>query len=249
MKKELLDIYEAFVNNNSRNFCREKFKDIYSEFNEDGRIIKEICSNNDTYLKSSIIDAFYSTNLRRFNKLINIANILKKYNARTANIDEIINSINEVKQCLNDKEDMPFSFLTKYFALHRRYEKNLDVLPIYDSYVQKYINSHFFRNKKERFNESDKPDYRKFYNCMQKILEHEKVQDFDTLDNKIWFTAKLVKKIIRNTTAKSVLVNFDMNDFGKRLLQIGGEEYHKRYFLKIVREEINNNIKKGEGEI
>ena len=140
----------------------------------------------------------------------------------------------------------PFSFLTKYYALHTRYNNECGKkLPIYDKYVQEYINAYFETDKNKKFKKSDIKNndaYKKFYNCMQEILEKEKESkeelNFSDLDNKIWFCAKLIQLILEN---KKISENYSFE------IEADNNNYQAKYFNKILKQEITKKIRAEKG--
>ena len=240
LQEELQELYNVFVNNKLNEECeyKNKYENMFTLFKTDKKIIEKVCKEDDAYLKATVIDACYSTQVRRFDNLTTICEELKEHEAKSCEpnkINEIVNNIqkNAKKSC--------FSFLTKYFALHRRYDENYEKLPIYDKYVQEYINAFYSvnKNKKEKFKDTDKKAenaYEKFYSCMKKISEKEKL-DFDKLDNKIWFCGKLIQLIVANNEIpKDYQFEIKLHN-----------DYQAKYFNKILKQEINKKIKTEKG--
>ena len=197
-------------------------------------------------LKATVIDACYNTQVRRFSNITAICEELENYEAKSCNLDEINKAINNIQK---NADKSCFSFLTKYFALHRRYDENYEKLPIYDKYVQEYINA-FYSTKgiKGKFKDTDKKAenaYEKFYKCMEKILEEEnegikenEKLNFSDLDNKIWFCAKLIRIILNSSEKNLENLEFNIKDENNK------NNYKLAYFKKILEQEKNEKIKK-----
>lgn len=233
LKQQLKEIYEWY-----KDAYREpkfnKVEKIYNELkkgmNNDEKIINLVCENSNCkpYLKATVIDACYSTQVRRFSKLSEICKCLEteEYPAPKDCNEEQINKIIEEIRENKEIDKFPFSFLTKYFALHDRKK-----FPIYDKYVQMYIDAFG-----ETFNKN-KNTYYEFYKIMDRLKGN---LDFEKLDNKIWYTAKLIQEIFRNEPKyenKDDIINNLINE-----LQMSDND--AKFFTELLKTHIKGVSKK-----
>lgn len=254
--KMLKKIWENFKENNIENFAKREFPKDFKPYEEDQKIIQDIIGhrqefvNNNmsyTYLIATIIDTCYSTQVRRFNDICKVCECISEKESVIVDFIESHDSqkykehisqlVNKIKDDI-DIDKIPFSFITKYFALHgKRFNKNADALPIYDKYVQMYINAYFFGKGNKNFDKKN-VNYLKFYESMDEIRTNT-VGDFDQLDKKIWFTAKCIQSAI-NEEKPSKKELEELLD--KHLLFLDKKDYDDKYFENVIRD-IKNSIK------
>ena len=255
---EIREIYIYFKKNKIKVYAQKKFKKEFSSYKKDEKIIKKAIDFKKNainrkeqllyvYQIATIIDACYSTQVRRFNNIYYICDCIykkeKKFKDLTSQLNDeyLINTITElVNEILKDKkiEKKPFSFVTKYFALHRkRFDKKLKPLPIYDRYVQMYLDSFYYRDNKRKFYKEEN-NYSCFYDDMNNICSKLGI-DFDKLDNKIWFTAKSLQFLIGKNESKNNLDKIINNDL-KNIDDCDSCDY--RYFIRILKD-IKSNQK------
>lgn len=251
-------VYEHFKSNNIKEFAKTRFQEEFSAYTEDEAIIKNAigckinapCDKKLSYIYqiATIIDACYSTQVRRFNNLYYICNLLSKKQKIFKNLTKQINEeslVQPIKELVNEiledekVEKKPFSFITKYFALHRkRYNEKLSPLPIYDRYVQMYLDSYYKDKSKKKTFTKGQYNYENFYLDMKSICD-DLVIDFDQLDNKIWFTAKSLQFLIGKNSKKDFIDEIINKDF-KKIDNNDSCDY--KYFIRLLND-IKSNLK------
>lgn len=266
LKKQLIYIRDLFKVTPKKGFryteiqeyISNNFKDKYEPYIEDEKIIRNTICNYEkfenlqlyVYLVSTIIDACYSTQVRRFSNMNNVceklvgAQKLISCLTKPCDIEILKNEIYEIINIIKEDSSIgktPFSFLTKFFALHRkRFNSFLEALPIYDKYVQLYLDV-FYAEKNKKNNKFKKEDYNylDFYESMNGIRSKLKL-DFDELDKKIWHTAKCLQFLFN----KDSNIEYIDDLIESHLKFLNECDFDDMYFKKLIIDIKNSSKKK-----
>lgn len=197
-------------------FC-QRINDMYKEYMEvskryatdEALLDRQITSNSHTkdeaYFKATLINSFYSTRMGADR----VYAAAQKIESKKELIQKIIeygiqDNLEEITKFLEKEEEKktyhPYSFFTKYLAIHRRLlgEKKHD-LPIYDSFVEKII-KHSDLYHKEEFNKYLKANhctknfkhYNTLYWTIQYFAQKLTQGDFTDLDHILWLLGKTI---------------------------------------------------------
>lgn len=163
--KKYLDKWE-----NDEEFINTKdntLKKLFSNYKEN----KEIDS---ILIKVTVLDSFYSTNLRYRVNMVDVAKCIKELNIDKRLDDKDITLVNEMsKELINSYKNKPkkysdglYSFTTKYCSFHRP-----EFYPIYDSFVKEVLK--YFRDNYNfySFKNKDLKDYKSFKNIIDVFIE------------------------------------------------------------------------------
>ena len=169
------------------------------------------------YFKATLINSFYSTRMgadtlfevaKKIKANSNlIQHILRKRNIRGKE-NEINKFLEECKIKQGNRYIRPYSFLTKYIAIHDRLaHHNGARFPIYDQFISKYLSKiKNFGDKELNISQKKLKTYTELYNSIDSLAE-EFSHNFTAIDNVLWTIGKyLQNKSIKtfNNEAKNL---------------------------------------------
>lgn len=217
-------------------FC-QKINDMYKKYMkvskryalDEALLDRQITSNSHTkdeaYFKATLINSFYSTRMGADR----VYSAAQKIESKKELIQKIIdygiqNNLEAITKFFEKEEEKetyhPYSFFTKYLAIHRRILKQKYDLPIYDSFVEKIIKHSDLYHAKE-FNkylkENDCTKNFKHYNTLYRTIEYfaNKLTkgNFTDLDHILWLLGKTIYG------EGKTLENFNSNDHIRKAIE------------------------------
>ncbi len=146
-----------------QNIIEKKRNNLFERYKLDEAILEKYV-NKDEYLKSdldyvyfisTLINSFYSTRMGG-HRIYAVSQFISNYNDITT-LEQVINIISssqksKIQIAKNGRKFCPYSFLTKYYAIHNRIINGCKYseIPIYDNSVDKSLKViiHYVKNNK-----------------------------------------------------------------------------------------------------
>ena len=191
----------------------ERYVKISERYNADGELLKKHITNNshtssEAYFKATLNSSCYSTRMGADR----IYAAAQKIKDKKETIGKIIDEGPEkhlnflTKFLLKEKDTkqyLPYSFFTKYFAIHQMYVgKGKQVnCPIYDSFVEKvikhsdiYEEDDFKKYREENDCNRNLRNYKNLYWTIQYFADKLTEGNFTDLDHILWLLGKTIFK-------------------------------------------------------
>lgn len=184
----------------------------------DRKITSNSHTKDEAYFKATLINSFYSTRMGADYVFAAANKISDENELLTQIIDKGINEDDEdtwtkldrfftkmPKEKINEEKGNkadnyhPYSFFTKYLAIHRRILKQKHDLPIYDSFVEKII------KHSDLYHEKEFTEYLKEHGCAKNFKHYDTLYwtikyfakeltegNFTDLDHILWLLGKTI---------------------------------------------------------